>query len=304
MKKLLFAFFSIAIAFIACDKIDDPFPPNLDLADFNIVWDASVESASKNDISYVLLEEYTGHTCNNCPEAAAEIERLRTKKYFEKFIPIAIHATDNFAGPKDIPGADPGSYQTDHRAPESDIYANTWNIKQLPLGLVSRRGDAVNKEKWKTECDLILVPTQAAVANIDIKNLFDDSSKVFQTRVSIEWLQDYSGDMNLQIQVLEDSVVDWQLDGQTHIEDYVFHHMFRGSVNGTWGTPLDAADAGSVTEISFTRNIDDYLGKGNTIDNFPKVDFSSFMIVAFIYKRAPSYEVMQVNEAHLTRVHP
>lgn len=307
MKKLLFFIPVLAFFISSCDKIDDPFPPNLDVSDTGIVWDDSVESESNGGVRYVLMEEFTGHTCTNCPAAATEIERLRKKVFGKKFIPIAIHATETFAAPKDLSGAPAGSYQTDHRTPESLEYENESAfgvLKGLPRGMVSRRGESVVKDKWKSECDKVFNNPGSTVANINIKNYFDDSTKIFQTRVSIEWLQAYSGDMNLQIQVLEDSVVDWQLDGSTHVEDYVFKHLFRGSVNGAWGTPLPAADAGSVTDTTFTRSIENYLGNGVTVDNFPKTDFSSFMIVAYLYKRAPEYEVMQVNEAHLTGSHP
>jgi hypothetical protein len=290
----------LPIAFYSCDKVDDPFPPNLDVIDSTVVWDDSVTSASNNGVRYVLMEEFTGHTCSNCPAAAVKVEDLR-KNYGEKFIPIAIHATEAFAAPADRPGA-PGGYQTDHRTDESLEYENetAFGVAALPTGLVSRSKESINKDKWKAEADKIFSNPGATQANILITNYFDDSSKTFKVSVDIEWLEAYTGDMNLQIQVLEDSVVDWQLDGLTNIPDYVFKHMFRGSVNGAWGTELVAANKGEHTIISFSRKIEAYLGRGNTLANFPKTDFSSFSIVAFIYKRSPVFEVMQVNEAHLT----
>lgn len=309
MRTTILLLLTLPFFIASCDKVDEPFPENLNINDSAIVWDDSVTSESNTGERYVLMEEFTGHTCNNCPAAAAEIDRLKNKKYGKKFIPIAIHASD-FAKPYDDsnrpPGYPDGSYTQDHRTDESLEYESVpvFEIAALPKGLVCRIGRSLPVSKWVQECDAVYNNPGQTVANIHIQNFFDDSSKVFKVDVSIEWLVDYQGDMNLQVQVLEDSVVGWQLDGATDIEDYVFKHMFRGSVNGAWGSPIKAAKAGSRTETSFTRSIENYLGRGNSLANFLKSDFTSFSIVAYLYKRSPEYEVMQVNEAHLTEHTP
>lgn len=291
------------IGVFSCDKIDEPFPETGLISDTGIIWDDSIESTSNGGVRYVLIEDFTGHTCTNCPRAAAEADRLRNVVFGNKVIVIAVHSTETFAAPKDVPGAPAGSYQTDHRTDESIEYENVPEFaisKGLPRGLISRRGESITDNKWKQECDKIFNSTDPTLANINIKNYFDDSTKVFKVQVSIDWLQTYSGDMILQIQVIEDKIFDWQLDGSDHIEDYEFKHMFRGSVNGAWGTPIAAAAAGTTTDTSFTLSIERFLGRENTLETFTKPDFSDFSIVAFIYKQSPEYEVMQVNEAHLT----
>ena len=304
LKSILFiSLFSGLI--LSCDKIDEPFPPNIEIIDSSIVWDDSIFSNSNDNVRFVLMEEFTGHTCPNCPDAAVEVERFRNVKYGAKFIPIAIHATETFAAPKDLTGAPAGSYQTDHRTDESLDYENESSFgigKGLPRALISRRGESVTVGKWVQKCDKIYENPGPTLANIHITNFFDDSSKTFRVRIRIEWLEDYAGGMNLQIQVREDNIVDWQLDGSDHIEDYLFDHMFRGSVNGAWGSPISAASAGEITEISFTQSIENYLGRERkySLDNYEKSDFSDWSMIAFIYKDSPEFEVMQVNEAHLT----
>ena len=300
LAKIIFA--SLFLVFVACDKVDDPFPPDLDAGEKE--WDDSTES-QPNTERYILLEEFTGHTCTNCPRAAAEIERLRNDKYGKKFIPIAIHATEAFAAPKEIKGAPAGSFTTDHRTDEGNDYENELAFgvgAGLPRGMVSRTKEAIVDTKWVQECDKIYNSGVPPVANINLKTYLHNPSGTFKVAVQIEWLQDYTGDMNLQIQVREDSIVDWQLDGSTYVPDYVFQHMFRGSVNTAWGSPLAAAKKGTVTDTSFSRSIEPYLGRKRekSLANFEKSNFDDFSVVAFIYKRSPDFEVMQVNEAYLT----
>ena len=145
MNKALYSLFIVASFFIftiSCDKVDDPIPPNIDIVDTSIIWDDSVFSKTNNGIRYVLMEEFTGHTCTNCPAAATEVDRLRNKKYGEKFIPIAMHATEPFAAPKAWPGAPGGSYQSDHRTDESLDYENEPLFGILKGNLSSFSGDS------------------------------------------------------------------------------------------------------------------------------------------------------------------
>ncbi len=308
MKNLLqFIVFILSVSFIAsCDVVEDPFPPNLDAGE--LPWDDSSFSEPNDGVRFVLMEEFTGHTCTNCPDAAKEVERLRKKKYGKKFIPIAMHATETFGAPKVVDGAPAGSYQSDHRTDESLDYENEpiFGDFALPKAMISRRGDEPkmqNVTRWVPYCDAIFnTDDSASVADINIKTYFHTPSSTFKVAVEIEWIEDYAGDMNLQIQVVEDSIIDWQLDNGAHIPDYVFDHMYRGAVNGSWGTPLEAAEAGSTTDTSFSREIELYLGKVRqfSLNNYEKTNFDDWHVVVYLYKDSPDYEVMQVNEASLT----
>lgn len=309
MKRLPVILLAIStVLLFSCDKIDDPFPPDNSVSDTGIVWDDSVASISNAGIRFILLEEYTGHTCINCPAAAVEAERLKDL-YGDKFIQMAIHATETFAAPKHVSCAPADAFQTDHRTDESLEYENELSFgvaKGLPRGMISRTGESITHNKWQTEADKIFNSSPDAIANIGIRNFFDDSSKVFRTDIDIIWLQDYTGGINLQVQVLEDSIVDWQQIPATdpcYIEEYVFNHMYRGAVNTAWGNAIDAAGTGDTSHFSFTRSVEDYLGRGNTLASRTKSGFSDFSIVAFIYKVSPDFEVMQANSAHLTGSH-
>lgn len=292
MRSILFSLFIFSLILPGCEKVDDPFPPKLEVVDTGIVWDDSVFSGDNESKRFVLMEEYTGHLCRNCPGGAREISRI-VDKYGEEFIPISIHTVDAFAMP--LPGYAPGypeSFSSDFRTESGDIYGSQFSIPSLPAGVVSRRkvnsAFKLNIGQWETEA--LKIMGQDAEANINITNFYDDSTKTFRVRIRIDWLKDYAGDLNLQVQLLQDSIVAWQEDGGDFISDYVHRHMFREAVNGTWGDLLPAAPAGEMTEMVYTREFDP-KGIGYVIEHMS--------IVAFLYKEAPDYEVMQVNEAHL-----
>ncbi|MEQ8324766.1 MAG: Omp28-related outer membrane protein [Vicingaceae bacterium] len=283
---------SVLVLFFACDKIDDPFPPNTDVIDTGIVWDDSVYSVENDGERFVLLEEYTGHLCQACPGGAREISRL-VSKYGEKFIPVSIHTIDVFAAPQPGAGGTPGAFSSDYRTTAGDEYSKAFTIDALPGGVISRLPVGSTPYKliigeWEDEAVKIL--GSPAVANLGIRNYFNAELNTYQVRIDVEWLEDYTGDMNLQVQLLEDSIVDWQKDGSDYIENYMHRHMFREALDGTWGETIPAASSGEISEFVFTREFDP-TGIGYKLEHM--------IILAFIYKQSPVYEVMQVNEAHL-----
>ena len=305
MKYYGILLLSSLFVLFSCDKVEDPFPPIKDVIDTGITWDDSVFSVDNNNRRFVLMEEFTGHTCTNCPAGATEVERL-IDLYGEELVAISVHAS-SFAKPR--PGycqitAFPDCFSSDYRTEAGEEYLGPLGIDGLPGGLVSRSRGTADQSKtgklsstvWQTRVDEFI--GEAAIANLSIANYYDDSTKTYQIRVGIEWLTAHSGDLNLQVQLLEDSIVDWQQDerlgtgSEQYVEDYMHRHMLRDDVNGIWGEILDPADTDDVVEIIYTRAFDpDGIGY--------KLEHMS--IVAFIYKQGgPIYEVMQVNEAHLT----
>ena len=309
--KFIYSIISILFitAIFSCDKIDNPYPPSEEVDTSGIVWDDSVKAKSNEGVRYVLMEEYTGHKCTNCPRGAKAIEDLKAG-YGDKFIPIATHIIDAFAAPGDI-GGPAGSYTSDYRTDEGLVYETTFNIAGLPGGTVSRRNfPVVTDGVWGEEAQEIYRDPGPTVANLHLTAFYDQSKGTYRVRVIVEWLIDYTDGLNLQVQMLEDSIADWQLDNGQHIPPfdpatqtgYMHRHMFRGSVNTVWGEPMkDAAAVNDMDTMIYTREFDPPSVKFPEGRSIKDKDVS---FVAFLYKDASDgYEVMQVNEVHLMN-HP
>lgn len=91
MKKYLFLIgISIALAgtFTSCDEVENPFPPSvnveLDTNCYPGVWSNYVNNEwpdlaslpNDNPNRNVLIEDYTGHQCGNCPDEASDVHAL------------------------------------------------------------------------------------------------------------------------------------------------------------------------------------------------------------------------------------
>ena len=236
MKKTLIAIPALMLVLASCEDLSDRY----------------IEVEPIHSERKVLLEEFTGQRCTNCPAAHAIIEKLE-EQYGEDLIVVSIHA-----GPFGIAAPD------GLMLPTGDEYASRWNITSYPAGVVDRSGGVLSPDGWANA-----IRTQIGkVSPVDIDleaNLVGDSIEVISKVSSSEALK-----ASLQLWVTQDSIVGFQIDDGTRIPDYVHNNVFRGCVNGTWGQTL---------EIS--PNIYNTLSNRIAVD--PEWDVKNLHIVGFVY---------------------
>lgn len=208
MKHLFFCIIMIT-SFLSCSHIDDD----------NRLIDVPHAKISRA----VLVEEFTGQRCVNCPNATTEIERLQEEYGKESVIAVAIHS-----GPLAI-------YSTDKvlglRTTIGDEYYDYWRVEAEPSGLINRSGGVLLLDKWASRVHQDLqneAPVElSAVVQISDKGTME---------IGIEYLavKDFKG--KLQVWIIEDGIVGLQMlpDG-TLDREYVHNHVLRSSVNGAWG---------------------------------------------------------------------
>ncbi len=278
MKKIIIPIFTVILTslFSSCDYVKDPLQ-------------SGVQTIANDSLTVrrVLIEEFTGHYCSNCPEAATEANRL-VGVYGSQIIPIAIHAGDPaFNDPH--PGT--GMYETDFTTSDGDAYATGFSLigQGLPNGIVSRLNNAslVPFANWETE--FLTVKNLAPVAEINITSAYNTSNREVTIDVETEWLLDGETGTNysLQVWMIEDHIIDWQYNLGVNDPNYEHRHVFRGAVNTTWGEAIATTTQGSKDNKSYTYTLNAAWDEDNC------------EIVAFVYKDSPDYEIMQANIEHV-----
>ena len=237
----------------------------------------------------VLLEDITGHLCNNCPAAAQIAAQLQGVYGSEELVVVAIHAGDYFSGPANPPNGD-GSYSTNFQTVAGNEYADTWSISFLPTGMVSRRlfnnSITLSESAWGSAVAEII--GEPADLEIWFESL-DYQGGSIETTVKVAVLNDLAGDHNLTVYLTEDHIIDWQYDNQAsppNVPDYEHRHVLRDNLNGTWGEVAvsGAASAGDTLTFTYTRPI-----AANVLEP------DNCSLVAYVYNTT-TYEVMQVRE--------
>lgn len=281
MKAL---FLPIALAVIAaagCDVVNDPIPPGGGGGPGPVV-----DGVPRR----VLLEDLTGHRCNNCPRAARTAEDL-IGIYGDGIVLVGVHMVSGFAAP--LPPIGDGMFDTDFRTPDGNIYEDAFNVNGLPKGMFNRtpyNGSVLVSDGAWPEA---MAVSAGQEADLDIKFnslAYDPVANTVQADVDVIVVNPMTGDHNLVIYLTEDHVIDWQIDAEApppyNVSDYEHRHVLRAALNGAWGEPIitGGAEAGDTLSTTFT-----YTLPGNVLQP------DNCALVAYV-SRTDDDEVMQVTE--------
>lgn len=277
MKKILnilaVSFFMIGM--IACDKIEEPyFKENNEVSEhLPLSKDDTLNWVNEK---VVLLEDFTGSRCVNCP-AAAEVAHALQEQYGHQLVVLGVHAGFNA---KPLPGF------LDFTTEEGEEWNTYFGITSNPNGLINRTDNAgkyfYGPSAW----------ADAVASEIngqpDIRLLtaleYDDATRELKVSAYSKFLAEFPDMYNLTVCVMEDNIIGKQL-GEGGGDNYTHRHVFRGTMNGAWGTELNDGPITPDTEIvkSYSLKLDEEFN----IDNC--------YIIAYVYLR-DTKEILQVTE--------
>ena len=274
---------------ISCDTIEFPYVSPKPAETVDTV--GGIDSISK--IQKIMLEEYTGHTCGNCPIAAATGQGLK-QTYGEKLILISIH--DGFFA---LPQAPP--YQYDFRTSVGTTYASSsyFDVTTHPMGLINRVGYPDNHKKtpgnWSAVMDSLAADTLGPPIYIGITNIFNSSTRLLNSKIKLEVRTALTGEYKLTLLFIEDSIQKAQVDYNKNpqdILDYWHRHVVRGAINGAWGDGITVSLPGEKQEKEYSFTVpENYFGYTTR--------FEQCYVVAFVYDNtppSPNYKIIQVEE--------
>ncbi len=178
----------------------------------------------------VLLEDFTGQGCVNCPAAHKIIEALE-EQYGDGFIAVSIHA-----GPFGV-SADNKRY-TGLMQADGQIYNDRYGIVDYPQGVIDGKLPPLDADKWATAVyDEISVKTPVSIS---LQAAVDAASGEISVDCTVESSEAVSG--NLVLWMVESGIVARQEDiNEGRINDYVHNNVFRACINGLDGVAMSAA---------------------------------------------------------------
>ena len=301
MKKY-FTLLSTILIISSCDIVEGPY-----LTDENI--NPIIDTTTNSYVKKVLVEDFTGHLCPNCPDAAKELEAIQEiyndpDIYGAQIIGMAIHVSKTFARP--YPASQAPIFQYDFRTQWGDNWDDFYGISEvgLPRGMVNRIGypnnHKLSKDEWANEVANEL--NKEADFGIDINTTINSIT------ISSNVLNNVNGNYNLVVCLTESNVINWQKNGQENVENYVHNHVLKSVLideNLSNSTSYIAGDqietlinydlaALEQYNIDYSTNNTAELGNGNAGD----WNASNMSVIGYIYN-TDTKEIMQVEETQL-----
>lgn len=267
---LKYLFFGLVVILVSCEeqrRVIEPFIP------------------AGNRI--VLLEEFTGKGCTNCPKGSREIENLLTR-FPDNLVVVSLHA-GFFANPQIF---HIGQY--DFRTAEGEIlYDYLGPNLGYPAGVIDRT--PVNNEMqlsanaWASAITNEIQETPAVEFTIDHE--YTPSTRELIVTINGIGKESVTGDIRVSIMLTESGIVDAQddLEAGGIVQNYVHNHVLRAMLTPAKGAPFATnLIAGQTFSPTFTGVLD------------AAWDPQKMEIVAFIsLVNGGSFPVLQAGSAQL-----
>lgn len=255
MKKLfsIFTLSTLVLLLTNCDKIDidhihKPYTPS---------------GGGKT----VLIKDFTGVRCVNCPAAAEVAHELQHRMGEDRVLVLSVHA-----GFLSMPvGAFP-----DFRTEEgTEWYGQNASNPLFSVDHVALTdGNTLYVEQIDTPVAEAL--TEPQTFDVFIVNKYDESTRQLKVESDVVAASDYLGQVNVTVCLVEDSIVGRQVVPGGVDTAYVFRNVFRGTVNGA------AGDVFSEGQIYVN---DEYIYKYN-IELDPAYNEDQCYILTYVYDKA------------------
>lgn len=228
----------------------------------------------------VLIQEFTGQDCVNCPNGAATVHALQNQ-YPGSIIAVNLH-------PENTPYTIP-LFGLDLTCKEATVYYQTYRPNGFPAAMVNNSTLLYNIDQWSTAVTSAL--STPAPADIELTTEYDKDSRELTAYYDITFNTVFSGDLSVMVWVMENNIIGAQLSqSEGLIPEYEHNHVLRASLNGEWGTKLSRTDY--VPEDVETGKCSIKLKDNWVAENC--------QVVAFIY-HTTSKDVEQAAEADVVK---
>jgi len=235
----------------------------------------------------VLIEEFTGAQCTNCPIGHRKLAELASV-YGDSIVVVSIHAGE-FARPNANKG-----YPTDFRTAAGEELNTRFRVFAYPAAVIDRSkidgtSFVVGVQNWGSAIARQLqLSTPIA---IETHAALDTVSNQLAITVRIQCTQDIGYPLNIGYYIVEDSVVAPQLDNGVYIPDYIHRHVLRDAPLGAYGEALISSQAPAGTQLTrtFTYNLGDQRWNRQHLE-----------VVVFVTRPEPEYSVVQCNKSHIS----
>ena len=212
----------------------------------------------------VLLEEYTGVGCGNCPDGARVAATIK-EVAGDRFYTMAIHEGPYSEG-----------MPLDFRTPYGAALLQQAGDIGFPQGSLNRlvyEGGTMNANRgsWTKRTKALL--EEDAEVNLYMEAFLDAQSREMKIKVELCYPEAVAEDFHLlNVALLQNHIIGYQNGGGA---DYSHEHMLRDLITGQWGDTVQVSAAGEVRTLEYTYIVPDSVGS-------VPVDVRNIELVAFM----------------------
>lgn len=193
------------------------------------------EPVERPNVSKVMLiQEFTGDLCVNCPKGAAAIHTIQ-EAFPGQVIAVGLHPEGG--GPNTEPIGD-----QDFRCEEAQVMYEFYKPSGFPCAVFNGQSQSTRFALWYSDVyDIFSQMEQDGVTakmTIAAETIYEPANRKLKVDYTIEPTEDITQQMSVLVWIMENNIIGSQRDGNEIVHDYVHNHVLRASLNGGWGETL------------------------------------------------------------------
>ena len=214
----------------------------------------------------VLIKDFTGVRCSNCPSAAETVHELQHQLGEDRIFILSVHA-----GYQAIPTGLFLDFTTEEG---TEWYGSN---SSNPLFSVDHVALTDGYTLYVDQVDASLGKALAEPQTFDIHltNNYDETTRELSVEADVVASADVTGSLYVTVCLVEDSIVGRQATSLGVNKEYVFRNVFRGTLNGAYG---------DVFFVGQTYVNDEYVYKYTTALN-EAYNADQCYIMTYVYDR-------------------
>ena len=297
--------FILFVLILSCDKIDSPLPEEYGKFDWSLypldpaTYPYDITNPSSNwglnsNPKAILLEDYTGHKCTNCPAAATIAKALEDNTSLNVIV-ASIHASSDGSFQ-----ASDNLFTNDYRTDAGDEYVSEMvGFIGNPMGTINRNNNSLSNTVWYAPSDWASAindeQNNNLKANIQLQyNYYPFTNGLF-IHTETTFLNDLTGNYHLVIYLIRDEIISPQkFNGGIIDTNYHHHSVLSDNINGTWGTSIieNTVSKDSVVYNNFSYELPEPA-------LYPTYNIENLSLIAYVCDRN-TYKVLQTIKTELS----
>lgn len=218
-KYLMLFVSAIGLVMSSCDNIDE---------DNRYIAEEKPVVPPHSVIQNLLIMEFTGNYCTNCPQGAQAIHNI-SEEYPGRIIAVGLHPEGGELFTRPI-----GTQ--DFRCEEAQVMYEYYRPDGFPCAVFNGQSMSTVYSGWYGIATPILA--QEAIMTVDAETVYEPETRHLTVDYNITLTNDISEQLSVMVWIMENNIVGYQVDQGKMLSDYVHNHVLRASLNGGWGQTL------------------------------------------------------------------
>ncbi len=189
----------------------------------------------------LLIMEFTGNRCINCPVGATTIEEIKEEEAPGRVISVGLHPYGD-TNTEPVASIHTETKKQDLRSDAATALYEYYKPSGFPSaifnGLPSSMSSSIGN--WKQRASEALLATTNI--SLDATCSYDSNTRNLTVDYSVAFLDDVNAKLNVTVWLMENKIMGTQTmpDGKPNL-NYEHNHVLRASLNGDWGEELGTA---------------------------------------------------------------